>query len=233
MIVKAHSSPNYRPRTEYNAKSADLTVAFAEDFESTGERLTKKLAGDKYLAIHLSTDTVQAARLLYKQCRDRGVRVLNIAGNGIYTLSKAEDTDKDESVVGKGSFLVDTRGFNKNNWTPKSWSQSTLNFWVWQVLSLVHKHYPLEMAICGGQTGVDFAGGIAAEVIGINPVMTFPKGFLQRSLAGKDFTQTEANVMAEVERQVEDLKLRIQAYEKELEVKLGARLQVEDTSPSP
>jgi hypothetical protein len=203
MKVLAHSSPKYPPRTEHNAKSADLTVAWAEDFDSAGERLTKKLAGEKYLATHLSTDPVQAARLLYKQCRDRGVRVLNIAGNGIYSLSD------------------------------KGWSQGTLNFWVWQVLSLVHKHYPLEMVISGGQTGVDFAGGVAAEVLGLNPVMTFPKGFLQRTLTVNHFTQTEANVMAEVERQVEDLKLRIQAHEKEQVAKVAApRNREEDSSLS-
>jgi hypothetical protein len=204
MIVKAHSSTKYRARTEHNATSADLTVAWAEDFDSAGERLTKKLAGDKYLATHLSTDPVQAARLLYKQCRDRGVRVLNIAGNGIYSLSD------------------------------KGWSQGTLNFWVYQVLALVHKHYPLEMVISGGQTGVDFAGGVAAEVLGLNPVMTFPKDFLQRTLTVYDFTQTEANVIAEVERQVEDLKLRIQAHEMQQEKKQPSqKSRDEDTTPSP
>jgi hypothetical protein len=203
MKLIAHSSPNYRPRTEHNAKGADLTVAWAEDFDSAGERLTKKMAGDKYLATHLSTDPVQAARLLYKQCRDRGVRVLNIAGNGIYSLSD------------------------------KGWSQGTLNFWVWRVLSLVHKHYPLEMVISGGQTGVDFAGGVAGEVLGLNPVMTFPKDFLQRTLTAHAFTQTEANVMAEVERQVEDLKLRIQVFEQEQAAKVAApRNREEDSSLS-
>lgn len=203
MKLIAHSSPKYRARTEHNATSADLTVAWAEDFDSAGERLTKKLAGDKYLATHLSTDPVHAARILYKQCRDRGVRVLNIAGNGIYSLSD------------------------------KGWSQGTLNFWVYQVLALVHKHYPLEMVISGGQTGVDFAGGVAAEVLGLNPVMTFPKDFLQRTLTVHDFTQTEANVMAEVERQVEDLKLRIQAYEQEHVAKVAApRSREEDSSLS-
>lgn len=204
MRLIENSSPKYPPRTEHNAKNGDLTVAFAEDFESAGERLTKKLAGDKYLAIPLSTDPTQAARLLYKQCRDRGVRVLNIAGNGIYSLND------------------------------KGWNQGKLNFWVYQVLVLVHKHYPLEMVISGGQTGVDFAGGVAAEVLGLDPVMTFPKGFLQRTLTENHFTQTEANVMAEVERQVEDLKLRIQVFEKEQEAKQPApRSRAEDPSPSP
>jgi hypothetical protein len=229
MKLVEHGSTKYPPRTEHNAKSADLTVAFAEDFDSAGERLTKKLAGDKYLAIHLSTDPIQAARILYKDCRDRGVRVLNIAGNGIYTLSRSDYTEAETAELNKGNFLLESKG-----WTPKCWSQSTLNFWVYQVLSLVHKHYPLEMVISGGQTGVDFAGGVAAEVLGLNPVMTFPKGFLQRTLTVNHFTQTEANVMAEVERQVEDLKLRIQAHEMQQEQKQPSqKSRDEDTTPSP
>lgn len=204
MKVFAHKSPKYPPRTTHNANSADLTVAFAEDFESAGERLTKKAAGDKYASIPLSKDPVEAARALYRECKKHNVKVLNVAGNGIYTLAE------------------------------KGWSQASLNFWVYQVIALVHKHRPFEMIISGGQTGVDFAGGVAAEVLGLDPVMTFPKDFLQRTLTKYEHKQTEQDVLFEVQRQVEELSEMIIKAEalKEKPVAKQNR-QVDDESPAP
>lgn len=181
MKVIEHKSPDYEPRTTANAKSADLTVAFAEDYTSLGEKLTKNRAGEKYLAIPLQTPPIEAARKLFADCRKRGVKTLNVAGNGIYTL--------------------------KNY----GWTQEKLNLWMFEVLRLVHKHHPLDLVISGGQTGVDFAGGIAAELLGLNPIMTFPKGFKQRTLTQYELIQTEGQVMLEVERQ-----LRVLVMESEL-----------------
>lgn len=205
MKAVAHKDETYPPRTYQNAGGADLTVAFAEDFSSKGEQLTKKAAREKYLAISLDMPAIEAARLLYKDCKKRGVKVLNIAGNGIYTL-------KDYG-----------------------WRQEHLNLWMYQVLDLVHKHYPLEMVISGGQTGVDFAGGVAGELLGLNPVMTFPKGFLQRTLTKYAHTQTEVEVLAEVERQVGELTSMIVAgdeVEKTTATKTS-KPRVADASPAP
>lgn len=205
MKVVAHKEETYPPRTYQNAKGADLTVAFAEDFSSKGEQLTKKAAGNKYLAISLDMPAIEAARLLYKDCKKRGVKVLNIAGNGIYTL-------KDYG-----------------------WRQEHLNLWVYQVLDLVHKHYPLDMVISGGQTGVDFAGGVAGELLGLNPVMTFPKGYLQRTLKAYAHTQTEAQVLAEVDKQVAQLNAMVVAgaeVEKTKATKKSAPRPVSE-SPAP
>ena len=175
MKVVEHKAATYPPRTHYNAKNSDLTVAFAEDYSSRGEELTQEAAGDRYLRIELDMPAIEAARILYRECKKRGAKVLNIAGNGIYTL-------KDYG-----------------------WRQEHLNLWVYKVLELVHKHHPLEMVISGGQTGVDFAGGVAGELLGLNPVMTFPKGYLQRTLTSYSYTQTEAQVLAEVDKQVAEL----------------------------
>jgi hypothetical protein len=181
MKVIEHKSAAYPPRTAHNAKSADLTVAFAEEFDSRGEILTKDLAGEKYIDIALKLSPVEAARKLFKACRDRNVQTLNIAGNGIYTL-------KDHG-----------------------WTQDKLNLWMFEVLRLVQKHHPaLKLVISGGQTGVDFAGGIAAEVLALNPIMTFPKGFKQRTLTVYELIQTEADVLAEVETQLKALHEAIQ-----------------------
>lgn len=176
MKLTAHKSPAYPPRTQHNAQSADLTVAFAEDFASAGEKLTHKAAGDRYVSIALKTDPTQAARELYVACRKHQTRVLNVAGNGIYTLREYD------------------------------WTQESLNLWVFQVMSLVHKHWPLKRVISGGQTGVDWAGGVAAEVLGIPGEMTFPKDFLQRTLSEFKLTQTHADVLRKFEDDVRVLR---------------------------
>lgn len=160
MIITEHEMPIYPPRTRHNAKTSDVTVAFAEDYESHGEQLTIKEAGNKYFPIPLSTDTLAAARLLFAKCREKKCKILNIAGNGIYSLDK------------------------------HGWTQEKLNRWMYDVLKLVHTHYPLEKVISGGQTGVDMAGCIAAEVLGIPNEMTLPKGYLQRTLKEKHKIQS-------------------------------------------
>lgn len=207
MKIIEHKSPKYPPRTIHNAKSADLTVAIALDFTTFGEKLTHDAAGEKFVAIELGKDIREAAKDLYIQCRDRGVKVLNVAGNGEYTTNE------------------------------HGWNQDRINLYVYQVMALVHKHHPLEMVISGGQTGADFAGGVAAEVLGIPGVMTFPKGFLQRTITVKALTQTEAAVRATFEKQVEELSQYILANPQELEVnkpkRQPRRHTVEDDSPAP
>lgn len=207
MKLIEHKSPKYPPRTIHNAKSADLTVAIALDFTTFGEKLTHDAAGEKFVAIELGKDIREAAKDLYIQCRDRGVKVLNVAGNGEYTTNE------------------------------HGWNQDRINLYVYQVMALVHKHHPLEMVISGGQTGADFAGGVAAELLGIPGVMTFPKGFLQRTITVKALTQTEAAVRATFEKQVEELSQYILANPQELEVnkpkRQPRRHAVEDDSPAP
>lgn len=164
MILEENKYSEYGPRTLHNADSAHLTVAFAEDYHTKGEQLTKRAAKDRYIRVPLNLDPVVAARLLYKRCKDDQVKILNIAGNGIYTLNKY------------------------------NWEQESVNKWVYDVLTLVHKHYPLLKVLSGGQTGVDFAGGVAAEALGIYNVMTFPKGYRQRNEEGKEVYQTKQEV---------------------------------------
>lgn len=176
MKAVQHSSDKYPPRTHHNASTADMTIAFAEDFESLGEKLTKSAvlkAKKIYLPIPLQTDKRQASIAIFRMCRDHNVTVINIAGNGIYSLAE------------------------------HGWTQESLNQWVYDVLKPVCQNLPIVQIISGGQTGVDFAGGVAGEVLGLDPVMTFPKGFLQRTLKAHAYTQTEQNVLDTVAEYVE------------------------------
>lgn len=154
----------YRPRTLRNAELADATVAFAVDFTTAGERLTRKAAGARYVAIPLGGSDIEAARMLYRHLRALNAKTLNVAGNGIYTLDKF------------------------------GWSQEGANTWVCRVIGTVHQHWPITGIRSGGQTGIDVAGLVAAVALGIPATGYFPDGFLQRGADGIDVEHTERDV---------------------------------------
>lgn len=168
LTVLEHRLANYPPRTYDNAMQADLTVAFALDFNTAGERLTKKAAGFRYTWISLTSDTQSAADKLAGALREHGVRTLNIAGNGIYSLE------------------------------PKGWPQSRVDAFVFTVLTKAIAQWPITKVISGGQTGVDLAGVTAAHALGIPAVALLPKGFLQRGLDNKDCAHTADEVRQQI-----------------------------------
>ena len=179
LTLVAHRSASYAPRTRHNAATADLTLAFAVDFTTAGERLTRTAAAPRYeglpLAIH--DDPVMTARAVYRVVAlQRRARVLNIAGNGLHTLACHGIT------------------------------QEALNRWLYGVLAPVHMHHPFEALVSGGQTGVDTAGLVVALALGIPAVGTLPKGFLRRSADGVDIECSEAALRAELLVQVERLR---------------------------
>ena len=129
-----HNAGTYGPRTWINAGESQATCAFAVDFETAGERLTRKAAGVKYTHVDLkdgaldAQHAVRAARTLYRFLNERDARVLNVAGNGIYTLSE--------------------HGI----------SQARIDLFLTSVISKVHEYFKLSRILCGGQTGADLAG---------------------------------------------------------------------------
>lgn len=178
LTIQEHTSHKYAPRTEFNAKSAEMTVAFALDFSTMGERLTRRVAGEKYLAIDLNMEPIQAARELYKAMRQHGASSINVAGNGIYSLQA------------------------------KGWSQARVDRYVFAVLGKVAEHLPLKLVVSGGQTGVDLAGVTAAHALGIPAVATLPKGFVQRDASGKDAPHTREEIESQVKQGVAALRSR-------------------------
>ncbi|WP_454727721.1 MULTISPECIES: YpsA SLOG family protein [Cupriavidus] len=171
LTLVEHASPRYGPRTRQNAACADVTLAFAIDFETRGEKLTRAAAGARYedLYLALAEDPVITARMVYRTVvLQRDARVVNVAGNGLHTLSR--------------------HGIE----------QAALNRWLYAVLAQVQTHYRFERVISGGQTGVDTAGLVVALVLGIPAVGMFPKGFLRRSHDGVDYPSSDAEVRAEL-----------------------------------
>lgn len=169
LVVTESSANGYRQRTIHNTRSAGLTAAFAVNFETAGERLTRSAAGTNYVAIPLSEGTLTSARLLYRALKHFDSHSLNIAGNGIHTLST------------------------------RNWHQDGLNAHLFEIISTVHKHWPLEKIVSGGQTGVDLAGLVCAFALDIPCVGTLPKGFLQRGVDGKDFENSAAEIRKQIE----------------------------------
>lgn len=178
IIVQEHTSAKYTPRTYFNAKSGDVTVAFAVDLETAGELLTHKAAGDRYIGFLLTEDTqsIDLARQLYKFMKEKNAKTLNIAGNGIYTLSK------------------------------HNCSQEHINNFVCDVIEKVHQHWNIEKIFTGGQTGVDLAGAVVAQYLNIDALITLPKGFIQRFEDKRDREHTREEIENQIEFWVKELK---------------------------
>lgn len=181
LTINEHSSSSYAPRTYHNAHSAELTIAFAVDFNTAGEKLTKKAAYSKggsmaYLPLDINQDAIISARALYVACKRAEklstpyrVDTLNVAGNGLYTLV--------------------AHGIDQNK----------INRHVYDILSTVHAHHPFKQIVSGGQTGVDMAGAIAGLALDIPVELTYPKGFKIRNLKNQDIDQKEDEIRHFVE----------------------------------
>lgn len=143
------SSPEYKPRTQQNAR-ADVTAAFAIDFESAGERLTHKAAGPRYIDIPFGEDVSESASRLTAFWKSREALTLNVAGNGIYT------------------------------WAQHGISQLAVNQWIYDVLKLVAQQVRFTSIRSGGQTGSDLAGLVAGLALRVPAIGLYPKGFRMR-----------------------------------------------------
>lgn len=175
--IVEHKSSSYGPRTYHNAAVADLTIAFAVDFTTAGERLTKKAAGEKLVEISFAENTsvINDARKIWRRVDEIDVQAVNVAGNGIYTFHK--------------------HGFR----------QEWLNSYIYEVLKLVCAHSGINKIVSGGQTGADLAGGVAGAALGIETIMMLPKGFKQRHENGVDVCHTEEEIRQQVVVGVEGL----------------------------
>lgn len=172
-----HKSSSYAPRTYHNA-SQGVTLAIAADHNTAGERLTQKAAAKngivKVQAQLFREEWLPAARQLYKMLRDANCRTVNVAGNGIYTLSKYGIT------------------------------QVMMNDMVRQILFQVDQHWKLDKVVSGGQTGADLAGLVAAARIGIPCTGLWPAGFKMRYCDGVDVNHTFDEVQSLMMHYLED-----------------------------
>ncbi len=171
IIVQEHMMTGYQERTKFNAESGDVTFALAMDLNTAGERLTKRLAGDRYFGYQLTEDSspLDVARGLFKFMKQNNAKTINVAGNGIYTL------------------------------TDKGYDQPAINAFVCDVLEIINRYAPIERIYSGGQTGVDLAGAVAAKYLGIPALITLPKGYMQRFEDNQDILQTKESVERQID----------------------------------
>lgn len=174
--LEAHASYSYVPRTGENARGADVTVAFAVNFTTAGEKLTHREAGKfRYIAIPFGSDVATAAERLITFMQEKKAQTLNVAGNGSYTLAESGVT------------------------------QVIANQWVYEVLARVAAQVKLTSVRSGGQTGIDQAGLVAALALGIPAFGLYPASFRRRNAQGKEITSTAPAIEAELRKQTADL----------------------------
>lgn len=176
------SSGWYPVRTKENITWSDVTLAFVIDDNSAGEKLTEGEAvrQQKYIWEPLSNglDMASIPRIVrntvigmqHDQSYGHKGKVLpttniklNIAGNGIYT------------------------------WLPKGITQEQLNDFVTEYIrELIRNGVSISEIRSGGQTGVDEAGIIAAQRLGIKCSVHAPKGYTMRGANNRDVNDKQA-----------------------------------------
>jgi len=162
----------YPARTRINA-SADATIHLADNFETPGEKLTKKSVkeqGKVYRAIEtngiplnaISKDTVSLAiNNIVKILNTVNAKSLNIAGNGIYDMKGRTQEEVDEFTYNLLNGIVNSPDLKNKITSIRS----------------------------GGQTGFDEAGAKAGIRLGIPTTVLAPKDW--------EFRTNEGNVKNE------------------------------------
>lgn len=171
-MIEFIEDPNegYRERTIINA-SADVTFAFAIDFNTAGEKLTKSSVKDQnkiYLPIreilHVGWESItecafRNACKIKEQVTAKEITI-NVAGNGIYTV---------RGLLRQEQFDLYIERF-------MGYLQDDLSKFGITII----------LIRSGGQTGADEAGLKAGDKLGIKTLCLAPKGWKFRNRFGVD-----------------------------------------------
>ena len=165
-VFSTSGNNSYPSRTRENANWSDITIALAQDFNTAGEKLTKSAAGNKYVSSILaaeSNDASEIAENLYNQIKTKG-KTDNLKIN----------------IAGNGIYSMKQ-------------SQSYYNDLMTQILmKLQDKGVTISEIRSGGQTGIDEAGIIAAQRLGIPNEVHSTANFMFRDKSGKDISDEQA-----------------------------------------
>lgn len=167
ITIVEHQHYGYVSRTKHNADQG-VTVAYAIDHTTAGERLTQSCAKGKIVKISPDQWYAQPVKHLDKiieMMERHNTRILNIAGNGIYT------------------------------WERRGYDQKNVNKEVFDIIRLVHDISPIKLIVSGGQSGTDLAGLIAAAQLDIPCIGTWPRGYTMRFADGRDVSMTPTKIM--------------------------------------
>lgn len=165
-VFSTSGNNSYPSRTRENANWSDITIALAQDFNTAGEKLTKSAAGNKYVSSILAAESNDASEIvenLYNQIKTKG-KTDNLKIN----------------IAGNGIYSM------KQN-------QSYYNDLMTQILmKLQDKGVTISEIRSGGQTGIDEAGIIAAQRLGIPNEVHSTANFMFRDKSGKDISDEQA-----------------------------------------
>jgi hypothetical protein len=145
-------SDKYPPRTFANAAGADATIAFAVDFSTAGEVLTKiatKKVGKIYIPVNILGIRFEQAASAAMTLIEFPICKINIAGNSAATLAKHSMSQRGADVIVEHYI-----------------------FWL-----LAHK-VNISTIRSGGQSGFDEAGIKAALKLDIPAIIHCPKGWM-------------------------------------------------------
>lgn len=160
MIIEDRSS-GYGSRTIRNA-TADVTIAFYADGNTAGELLTLEAVNQNKKLFIAAVDNTEDECVEKILLLNKKEITLNIAGNGIYTLTRYRVTQQecDDSVLLYLSNLIN-KLFDKGI-----------------IVSLIRS---------GGQTGADESGIKAALKLNIPALIVCPKGHRLRYFHGESY----------------------------------------------
>ena len=166
-VAVTESTGDYPQRTKENAEWSDITLDLTESDKGSGGRneLTKRVAGDKYIHFKLTDegDNTYDADEILAAIKEAGLPTENIKLN----------------IAGSeiGKLKSDQERYNE------------------EVTRLLKGLQGLGVTISeirsGGQTGIDEAGIIAAQRLGIKASIHAPKGFKFRGVDGKDVSNKQ------------------------------------------
>lgn len=150
--------PGYRQRTIDNALASDITLAYAVDFSTVGERLTASASGDRYRPVPFGNDFDKILSDTRKALGPvRTFSSVNIAGNGLATLS--------------------LHGISQ---------ESCNNVLIRVFRELLKEGYRFREIRSGGQTGMDEAGIAAAVANGLKATVHASANWKWRDSQGTD-----------------------------------------------
>lgn len=173
-VVFTLSDGGYQQRTRENANAddVDFTLAFAVDFTTAGERCTARAAGDYYVPVDIPL------------LKDGGIDLSAKAVNSVVESVRdavSEDFFKGEScglnIAGNGIYTLSSRGV----------TQEQGDEFVLKVLDgLRKKGMDISSVRSGGQSGIDESGVAAAVALGIPATVHAPKDWAFRRADNRD-----------------------------------------------
>lgn len=179
-------SPYYKVRTKRNADAADVTIAFAADFTTAGEKCTRNVAGDRYIAVNLPLRRYfNAPESDYAKAKLKGM--VEKMEAGIMDLASKHGfspTDVNVNVAGNGNYTLRMYDI----------SQADVDRFVTDAFRLMESRPNVHVSAIrsGGQTGIDEAGIKAAAALGIPATVLAPQGWKFRGADGRDVSDEEA-----------------------------------------